>query len=197
DARKFNRLPETNIFVSGLGMDIADYFDQICKKTNLVHFTRSILKDLKVKKSPRDLVPGKEPGQQGIYVVSAGMVVENTPSYTLASCLVGNAKHSICFVGYCDPDTPGGHLIAAKQGEEFLFAASNIKTRIRAHIERFEFSGHASRDELLAFAVKCQPRSIVLTHGDPPARAWFMEQLTTQLPHAKVLDPVPLKEYLV
>jgi len=197
DARKFNRLAETQIFVSGLGMDIADYFDQICKKTGLVHFTRSILKDLKVKKSPRELKPGKEPSEQGIYVVSSGMVVANTPSYVLASCLVGNAKHSLCFVGYCDPDTPGGHLLAAKNGDQFLFEELNIKTRVRAHIERFEFSGHANRDELLEFALKCEPRSIVLTHGDPPARAWFMEQLKEKLPAAKVLDPVPLQTYQV
>ena len=197
DARKFNKLVDCPIFSTGLGMDIADYFDQISKKTGLVHFTRTILKELKVRKSPRDLVPGKEPGQQGIYVVSSGMVVENTPSYVLASCLAGNARHSICFVGYCDPDTPGGHLLAANQGEEFLFAAVNIKTRIRANIERFEFSGHATRDELLDFAVKTQARSIVLTHGDPPARAWFLERLGVMMPHSKILDPVPLQEYQV
>ena len=197
DARKFNKLVDCPIFSTGLGIDIADYFDQISKKTGLVHFTRTILKELKVRKSPRDLVPGKEPGQQGIYVVSSGMVVENTPSYILASCLAGSAKHSICFVGYCDPDTPGGHLLAANQGEEFLFAGVNVKTRLRANIERFEFSGHATRDELLDFAVKTQARSIVLTHGDPPARAWFKERLEVLMPHSKVLDPVPLQEYQV
>ncbi len=197
DAKKFNRLVDTNIFVSGLGMDIADYFDQIAKKTGLVHFTRSILKDLKVRKSPRDMVPGKEPSQQGIYVVSAGMVAENTPSYTIASCLVGSAKHSILFVGYCDPDTPGGHLLSANNGDQFLFETVNVKTRVRANIERFEFSGHAARNELLDFAVKTGARSVVLTHGDPPARAWFMEQLTAKMPNSKILDPVPLKEYQV
>ncbi len=197
DARKFNRLVDTNIFVSGLGMDIADYFDQIAKKTGLVHFTRSILKDLKVKKSPRDMVPGKEPAQQGIYVVSSGMVVENTPSYTIASCLAGSAKHSILFVGYCDPDTPGGHLLAANNGDQFLFETVNVKTRIRANIERFEFSGHAARNELLDFAVKTQARSVILTHGDPPARAWFLEQLTARMPKSKIIDPVPLQAYQV
>ena len=38
---------------------------------------------------------------------------------------------------------------------------------------------------------------IVLTHGDPPARAWFAEQLAVQAPQSKVLDPVPLKTYQV
>ncbi|NBX60077.1 MAG: MBL fold metallo-hydrolase, partial [Opitutaceae bacterium] len=71
------------------------------------------------------------------------------------------------------------------------------KARIRAQIERFEFSGHASREELLDYALACQPRSIVLTHGDPPARAWFATQLAEKLPQAKVLDPVPLQSYQV
>lgn len=197
DARKFNRLAPAPIFASGLGMDLCDYLDDISKKTGLVHFTRTILKELKVKKSPRDLVPGKEPSTQGIYVVSSGMMVANTASYVLASCLAGSPKHSICFVGYCDPDTPGGQLLAANKGDQFLFDAVNVKTRIRAHIERFEFSGHATREELLAYAEQCKPRSIVLTHGDPPARAWFAEQLKTKLPKAKVLDPVPLQTYQV
>ncbi len=197
DARKFNRLAPAPVFASGLGMDLCDYFDDITRKTGLVHFTRTILKDLKIRKSPRDLVPGKEPAIQGIYVVSSGMMVANTASYTLASCLVGNARHSICFVGYCDPDTPGGHLQAAHNGDQFLFDAVNVKTRIRAHVERFEFSGHASRDELLDYALQRNPRSIVLTHGDPPARAWFAAQLAEKLPAAKVLDPVPLQAYQV
>lgn len=197
DARKFGKLVEAPIFASGLGMDLCDYFDQIARKTGLVHFTRTILKELKVRKSPRDLVPGKQPHEQGIYVVSSGMLVENTPSYALASCLAGHAKNSICFVGYCDPDTPGGALQRANQGDEFLFAAANVKTKLRCAIERFELSGHADREELVEFAVQCSPRSIVLTHGDPAARAWFAQQLAEKLPHTKVLDPQPLTEYRV
>ena len=197
DARKFNRLVEAPIFASGLGLDICDYFDDITKKTGLVHFTRTILKDLKVKKAPRELVAGKPPGVQGIYVVSSGMVVEKTPSYALAASLAGHAKNSICFVGYCDPDTAGGRLLAAHQGDDFLFEAANFKTKFRAHVERFDMSGHAGREELLAYAVACNPRSIVLTHGDPPARAWFVEQLAGKLPKAKILDPVPLQTYQV
>jgi len=194
DARKFNRLAPAPIFASGLGMDLADYFDQIAKKTGLVHFTRTIIKDLKVMKTPRDLVPGKEP-RQGIYVVSSGMMVENTPSYTVASCLAGHAKHSICFVGYSDPDTPGGHLLAAKPGGDFLFSAANVKVKLRAHIDRFHLSGHADREQLLDYTVACEPRTVVLTHGDPPARDWFAGELPARLPKAKVLNPTPLQTY--
>ena len=193
DARKFGRLVECPILTGGLGVDLADYFDEISRKTKHVQFSRSILKDLKVRPTPRQLKAGQAPAQAGIYIVSSGMLVERTPSYTLASGMVGDARNLIGFVGYCDPDTPGGQLLATKPGEEFLFAASHVKAKVKARVERFELSGHADREELLEFAVQTNARSIVLTHGDPPARAWFAEQLAAQAPKSRVTDPVPLQ----
>ncbi len=197
DARKFGRLVECPIYSGGLGIDLSDYFDEIARKTKHVQFSRGILKDLKLKPVPRKLKAGEDPQQNGIYLVSSGMMVERTPSYTLASGLLGNARNLIAFVGYCDPDTPGGHLLAAKPGDDFVFEAAHVKQKVKAKVERFELSGHADREELLEFAVQTGARSIVLTHGDPAARAWFVEQLKTQAPKSKVLDPVPLQTYQV
>jgi Cft2 family RNA processing exonuclease len=197
DARKFGRLVDCPIYASGLGMDLADYFDEITRKTKSLQFNRGIIKDLKIKPTARKLNAGEDPQQNALYVVSSGMMVERTPSYTLASGMVGHARNTIGFVGYCDPDTPGGQLLAAKPGDQFLFKAANVKTKIKAHVDRFELSGHADREELLEFAVQTGARSIVLTHGDPPARAWFAQALALQIPNAKVFDPVPLQVYQV
>jgi Cft2 family RNA processing exonuclease len=197
DARKFGRLVDCPIYAGGLGMDLADYFDEITRKTKHVQFSRAILKDLKVKPTPRQLKAGEDPGQNALYIVSSGMMVERTPSYTLASGLIGGARNTIGFVGYCDPDTPGGHLLATRPGEEFVFTTAQVKARVKARIERFELSGHADREELLEFAVQTGARSIVLTHGDPLARAWFASQLAKQMPKTHVFDPVPLQPYLV
>lgn len=197
DARKFGRLVECPIFASGLGMDLADYFDEITRKTKHLQFNRGIIKELKIKPTPRKLTPGEDPQQNALYIISSGMMVERTPSYTLASGLLGNARNTIGFVGYCDPDTPGGQLLAAKPGEDFLFKTANVKAKVKARVERFELSGHADREELLEFAVQTGARSIVLTHGDQPARDWFAQQLAQLAPKSKILDPVPLKQYLV
>jgi Cft2 family RNA processing exonuclease len=197
DARKFRRLVDCPIYGSGLGMDLVDYFDEISRKTRHIQFNRGIVKDLKVRPLPRALKPGEDPKQNALYIISSGMLVERTPSYTLASGLLGHAGNTIGFVGYCDPETPGGKLLASKPGETFLFETAHVKTKIKARVERFELSGHADREELLQFAVQTGARSIVLTHGDPPARAWFAQQLSALLPTAKVLDPVPLQQYLV
>jgi len=197
DARRFRRLVDCPVFASGLGLDLVDYFDEISRKTKHVQFHRSVVKELKVRPLPRKLKPGEDPGQNALYIVSSGMMVENTPSYVLASGLAGHARNTIGFVGYCDPDTPGGRLIQAKPGDSFLFEAAHVKTKLRANVERFELSGHADREELVAFAVQTRARSIVVTHGDPPARAWVARQLATKMPQSKILDPVPLQTYQV
>jgi Cft2 family RNA processing exonuclease len=137
------------------------------------------------------------PEASALYIVSSGMVVERTPSYIIAAGLAGNARNTLGFVGYCDPETPGGRILAAKTGETFLFDELNLKTKLKAHVERFELSGHADREELVDFAVQCNPRAIVLTHGDPPARAWMGKTLAGKLPQSKILDPVPLQPYQV
>src|SRR5204862_8061401 len=63
DARKFGRMVDCPIFASGLGMDLADYFDEISRKTKDVQFSRHVIKDLKIKPAPRKLVPGEDPKQ--------------------------------------------------------------------------------------------------------------------------------------
>ena len=79
--------------------------------------------------------------------------------------------------------------------EEFLFEEVDILAKIRASVKQYDLSGHADRDELLAYARSVSPRKIVLHHGDPEARDWFASQFKElNLP---VLDPEPLIEYEV
>src|SRR5262249_45159362 len=80
DARKFGKLAACPIFTGGLGVDLADYFDEIARKTKHVHFARSILKELQVKPLPRKIDAGEDPQQNAIYIASSGMMVERTPS---------------------------------------------------------------------------------------------------------------------
>lgn len=197
DARKTGKLTPCPIYSGGLGMDLVDYFDDISRKTKHLQFNRSIVKDLQVHPIPRKLNPGEDPKRNALYIISSGMVVPNTPSYILASGLLGNAQNALAFVGYCDPETPGGHLLQTKPGEEFLFETIHVKTKVKARIERFELSGHADRDQLLQFAQQTEARSIILTHGDPAARQWFMDQLTETMPKTKLLNPTPLQPYQV
>ncbi|GAB4280872.1 MAG: MBL fold metallo-hydrolase [Opitutales bacterium] len=188
---KANKLPKVPIFCSGLGISLVDTFDEISRKTGLIHFRRKILHELGVKPFRKRLKAGETPDEKAIYLVSSGMMTENTPSYTTAAALLGNHHNTVCFVGYCDPDTPGGKLLASQQNDNFLFEALDYNCPIRAHIEQFDLSGHANREELLSFAQKLDPRAVVLTHGDPEARDWFFDELIAYSPKTKIINPPP------
>ena len=193
EAFRRNAVPKVPVFCSGLGMDLVNHFHEISKNTNRVRFNRKVLKSLGARPLPRKLLPGQEPPVKGIFLVSSGMMVEHTPSYLLASGLIREKRNSILFVGYCDPDTPGGKLLDMTEGEDFEFEEIDCVETLRCKIRRFDLSGHADREELLAYAKKLSPKTIFLHHGDPKSREWFQKSLSAN--GSKLIDPEPLKTY--
>jgi Cft2 family RNA processing exonuclease len=191
EARRAKKLRSSLIFASGLGLDLVDYFDTLAQTNPSIRFKRKILKEMNVQPLRQKLGPGREPGQRGLYIVSSGMMVENTPSYALASGLLAQPRNGVFFVGYCDPETPGGKLLAAKPGEQFSFNTLQHVTPVHAKVERFDLSGHAEREELLAYAAARKPKTVMVTHGDPDARKWFAESLGRLKDAPRVIDPVP------
>jgi Cft2 family RNA processing exonuclease len=197
EARLGKRIHQAPIYAAGLGMDICNYFHRIHEHTQLVDFSAKMMKKLRIRPLDPNMRPGRDLPHKGIYVVSSGMMVEHTPSYKVAASLLQHEQNGICFVGYCDPDTPGGKLLSEQANESFFFEALDHRAPIRASIDKFDLSGHAERGQLLDYAADSQARNIVLTHGDPEARDWFSKSLSKRLPDCNVLDPRPLHEYAI
>ena len=193
EAFRKKAIPKVPVFCSGLGMDLVNHFHEISKNTNRVRFNRKVLRAIGARPLPKKIEPGRRPPMEGIFLVSSGMMVENTPSYVLASGLLGESRNSILFVGYCDPSTPGGKLLEASRGETFDFDALDVIQKIEAKVSKFDLSGHANRDELIAYAKKISPRAVILHHGDPEAREWFKQNLENE--PFSIYDPEPLKTY--
>ncbi|MDQ8192870.1 MBL fold metallo-hydrolase [Coraliomargarita sp. SDUM461004] len=197
DARNAGHLPKTPIHAAGLGMAICEYFDKIRKETRLLDFDINILEKMNVRAIDLNMRPGRDLPRKGIYLVSSGMMVEHTPSYKIAASLLPHSNNGLCFVGYCDPDSPGGQLLEQRDNATFFFDALDYSAPIRASIDQFDLSGHADRRELIEYAEQATARVIILTHGDQIARDWFAQELTSALPDTKVLDPEPLTEYSI
>ena len=135
EAQGQGRLRSVPIFAAGLGMDLCNYFDQIHRR--YVDFDLQIVEDLKIRLLDFNLRPGRNLKKQGIYIVSSGMLVEHTPSYKVAASLLPHPQNGICFVGYCDPDTPGGRLLKT-QDATFFFEALDYVAPIKASIDQFD-----------------------------------------------------------
>jgi predicted metal-dependent RNase len=127
-----------------------------------------------------------------IYALSSGMMSEHTVSHRFARRILSSPEHALLFVGYADSATPGGKILAAGQGGRIqLNQDSPHETPIECEVHRFDFSGHSPRNQLADYAVKCQPKKVILVHGDFPAKTWFQEELERRLPDSEIIIPRP------
>src|SRR5437016_8347758 len=80
-----------------------------------------------------------------LFVITAGMMSEHTAAHDLALRMIGDENQAIFFVGYSDPDTPGGRLKAAARGETFLLSPSGGQVTKLCEIEDFDLTAHANQ----------------------------------------------------
>jgi Cft2 family RNA processing exonuclease len=126
-----------------------------------------------------------------IYVMTSGMMVENTFSHDLIVRLAENPKASVFFVGYTAPDTPGGRFKSSESGKSFSFSRICPDLIRKCEVESFDLSAHANRDELLDFVGQVAPQTVILTHGEQDAREWINEQIKVRFPKTRILQPSP------
>lgn len=126
-----------------------------------------------------------------VYALSAGMMTPKTLSNIFARRIVENPQHSIFFVGYADPASPAGILRDSAAGAEVKLDPDEPAQRVRCHMKQFQFSAHATRESLIAYAKKVSPKKIVLVHGDPAAVEWMRATLVADLPGCGVIAPTP------
>ncbi|MDR3143372.1 MAG: MBL fold metallo-hydrolase [Puniceicoccales bacterium] len=192
EARRYGRISKKiPIFASGLGMSLVAPLDQLSEQHREIFFKKQFIDELRVQAldSSPCLKPGRSPKHSSIFVVSSGMMTENTPSYNIAASLLAHPQHGIFFVGFCADDTPARKLLDTPKGERFSFEGLRYKTAVRARIEHFDLSGHADREELVQAALHMSPRAIVLNHGDGGARQWFADRFAELAPKIRTLDP--------
>jgi len=109
-----------------------------------------------------------------VIVATSGMMVENTPSAMIAQEMVRSKRHGIFFVGYLDPDSLGYRLLHAETGDKMAFEKPGRNVKIRLENRRqFNFSAHASRQDLQRLIEHVNPKNIVFVHGDPEAVEWM------------------------
>ncbi len=189
-------LPNTPIHIGGLSTKMTEIADSFSNRIGRMHYGTKILKDFdQVRVLPRGKAAPKFRAGQ-IYAMSSGMMSEHTASHRIAKGALGNEKNSILFVGYADPESPAGHILeAGKGGKVKLSSTNDDETAIRCDIERFDFSGHAPREQIVDYIERVSPKRVILVHGDTPAKEWFEQELTQKLPECEVIHPEPGAEF--
>ncbi|HYM20185.1 MAG TPA: MBL fold metallo-hydrolase [Candidatus Kapabacteria bacterium] len=190
DAMREQKIPTVDIYTGGMARLISEIYDK-------VPFSESRLRnDEKLADIPQTEIPRRDGiftakffKEPSIVLASSGMMQEGTSSYLLAQRWLRKQNFAICFIGYTDPRTPGYVVSHAEAGTRIKFGNMKRDVPVRSRIERFRFSAHARREELLEIVRRLQPKHILLTHGDIEAMNTFAEAAKQEAPGVRVSAP--------
>jgi Cft2 family RNA processing exonuclease len=128
----------------------------------------------------------------GIMVVSSGMMIEPTLSNVLARRMVENEDDAVLLVGHPAEGTPARRLqdaAAEGDGAPVMLADGHGPQPVYCTVERFRFSGHSDRRELLSLVERMTPETVLLIHGDPDAKDWMAAHIKEAHPETEVHRP--------
>ena len=187
------QLKNQPIYIGGLGRVFTEIYDIEAHRAHRQHQSMRLTEALNLVVLEKGQAEKMKLTGSRIFVVTAGMMSEHTAAHDLATRMIGDERQAIFFVGYADPETPGGRLKAAKQGETFIFSGSGGEVTKRCEVQDFDLTAHANREELLDFVGQVNPRTVLLGHGDVDSRQWFEEQIRMRHPKINVVQPEPGK----
>lgn len=185
------RLRKQPIYIGGLTRVFTEIYDLQAHRTHRLHTNLQLHEALNLVVLEKNQSEVMNLGGGRIFVLSAGMMTENTAAHDMALRLIGDERHAIFFVGYSDPETPGGRLKAAAPGQTFLFSAGGGEVTRRCEVKDFDLTAHANREDLLDFVSQVEPSVIVLGHGDPASREWFVSEISRNHPRIRIANPQP------
>jgi Cft2 family RNA processing exonuclease len=185
------RLRQQPIYIGGLGRVFTEIYDLESHRThrqypNLQLGETHNLVVLEQGQAAKIKLTGAR-----IFVITSGMMTEHTAAHDLAMRMIGDERHAIFFVGYADPDAPGGRLKASQPGETFLLSPSGGSVTRRCELQDFDLTAHANRTDVLDFVGQVEPRAVLLSHGEEESRKWFAEQIHSRYPRIKIIEPKP------
>ncbi|HOX58915.1 MAG TPA: MBL fold metallo-hydrolase [Candidatus Paceibacterota bacterium] len=179
------------IYIGGLGRVFTEIYDLEAHRTHRQYPNLQLHDALNLVVLDREQVDNMKLAGGRIFVVTAGMMSEHTASHNLALRMLEDEKHAIFFVGYADPETPGGRLKIARLGEEFLLSPSAGRMKRMCEMEDFDLTAHSNREDLLEFVSEVEPRLVLLSHGEDDSRQWFADQIRARHPKIKIIQPQP------
>ncbi len=179
------------IYIGGLSAKISEIYDRRAQMGRRQLPRLQLLDELRPFVLNAETIHDAHTRPGRVYALSSGMMTVKTLSNIFAQRVVDQPRHSVFFVGYADPASPAGILRHAQPDQPVTLDPEQPPQHVRCHIEQFQFSAHASRESLIAYAERLAPKKIVLVHGDPPAVAWVHARLASDLPNTEVIVPTP------
>jgi Cft2 family RNA processing exonuclease len=191
------RIPRQPVYIGGLGRVFTEIYDLQAHRTHRQHSNLALTEALDLQVLEKGQAEKMKFGGGKLFVVTAGMMSEHTAAHDLAARMLGDEKQAIFFVGYADPDTPGGRLRATKRGQRFFLSNSAGEVEHRCEVDQFDLTAHANREELVDFVGRVGPRTVVLGHGGRASREWIADSIRARWPKIRIVQPEDGREVTV
>ncbi len=114
----------------------------------------------------------KEPS---VIVTTAGML-QGGPAMAYLKEIAGDKNSSVLLTGYQVEETAGRKLMETKRIE-----IDDREYEVRGKVEKFDFSAHASKEEMIASLKHWSPSKILLVHGDKDVMPVFKGVIEDEL----------------
>lgn len=166
------RAQEIMLLLRQRKFDVPVYLDGMSKKvTNLILRRPEFIKDAdELAAAYRRIRPveghkeRKEVGKDQSIVLTTSGMLDGGPAIEYLKYYCHNQKNAILLTGYQTDDSNGKLLL--DQRRVYL---DGIRHKVQAFVEKYDFSAHAGRSELIELIDKTQPKTLILHHGDPVA----------------------------
>lgn len=181
------KIPRLPLYTGGMSKRIAKIYDRYAHSVPRTEpgFSLSSIQQTSV--IYEKMMSEKFFHEPSIVIISSGMLNVGSPSYSLAQRWMELEHFGIGIMGYQDPSTPGYELLHSTKDEEFIMAT---KPTVRhCDVERFRFSAHATRQDLLEYIYSVQPKHLFLVHGDGTAAESVGASVKSRLPETKIYIP--------
>ena len=146
-----------NVWFDGMGRKVSKMFmkypkelrspDELKKAINKINFIHS--------------EHGRKMALKGDVILTSSGMMDGGPVLRYMNKLKSDKKSAVLLTGYQVEGT-NSRLLIEKGKLDFY----GVKEDVVCEVEYFDFSAHAGHSELIDFARRCNPETIVLFHGD-------------------------------
>ncbi|GAA1869723.1 MBL fold metallo-hydrolase [Myceligenerans crystallogenes] len=181
-------LPNVPVLVDGMARDVTDVFQ---RHSGVTGSAMEIWSD-----QVRPVARGRtsqvsDTFKAGVIITTSGMMTAG-PALAWARKVLPDERSLVAVVGYQDPNSPGGKLLAMDEtGGTWnlpdLNGGAPTPVEVSARVRKYGLGAHASARELVAIATQVRAKATMLVHGDPSARQELTARLTSR--HLDVVDP--------
>lgn len=157
------------VFLDGMGQKAARVtmsFPEHLKNPRMLR--KALDKTIMVKNNGERNRAMKNPG---VIVATAGML-QGGPALSYLKKLCGDEKNNVFLTGYQVEGTPGRKLMETNKIE-----IDGKQYDVKGKVEKFDFSAHASQQEMLRAIGKWNPEKILLVHGDREIIKFFRQKI--------------------